>query len=118
MSTTPRTIKATNARIDTLEAKLDQILAYVEPKAPAKTRKTTARKPARKPAAPKRTAQPKADLGRKGWNRALTALARSKGALTEGTSVYAYVLEYWTEVQSLREQGKTPAEALEFILAV
>lgn len=38
MSTTRTTLATTNARIDSLEAKLDRILAAIEPTAPAKTR--------------------------------------------------------------------------------
>lgn len=78
-------------------------------KAPAKRR---TRKAAPKKAAPKRTEQPKADLGRKGWNRALTASARAAGKCDCGASVYAAVLANWDAAQAMRDAGLSPAQAL------
>jgi hypothetical protein len=115
MSTNRRTVAQAHERLDALEAKLDLILAAVEPKAQAATRKKAAPKRAKKAApAPKRTAQPKADLGRKGWNRSVCALARSMGQ-GHTQSIYREVMDAWATVQECREAGMTPAEAIAYL---
>ena len=57
-------------------------------------------------------AQAKADLGRKAWNRTVTAKARLMGRHADGRSVYAHVTDAWVDVQAMRAQGMTPDEVL------
>jgi len=116
----------TQTQIDALIAAKVDLNEFFGANAPAKTAPTPARKATTKPvtrkastarkAPAKRTAQPKADLGKKGWNKALTALARSQGAHTSGVSTYRVVQDAWAQAQELREAGKTPAQALKAIL--
>lgn len=111
-TTTRKTVAGAYAEIGALRTEMSDgfavLLAAIEGTQPAKT---VTRKPKARKAAPKRTAQPKADLGRKGWNKALSGLARSKGS-TGGVSVYSQVIAQWDRAQALRDAGKTPAQAL------
>jgi hypothetical protein len=111
MSTNTRvTLASTNARIDTIEAKLDAILARLEPTAPARkpAKKTPAKKAQAKPAT--KGAQTRATLSRKDWNRTVTAKARFAGGDT-----YKRVLAAWADLQEAREAGMTPDEALALV---
>jgi hypothetical protein len=108
MSTNTRvTLASTNARIDTIEAKLDAILAHLEPTAPARkpAKKAPAKKAPAKPAT--KGAQTRATLSRKDWNRTVTAKARFAGGDT-----YKRVLANWALVQECAARNETPDQAL------
>lgn len=121
MSTTTRkTVASAHARIDALDAKLDQILAVLEAREPAKTVRAPKARKAKADPKPTKGAQTRETLSRTEWNRTLTAKARlagkyDKGA-RKGTSVYAFVVAAWDQAQKSREAGMTPDEALALFL--
>ena len=87
MSNNRVTLASTNARIDSLESKLDAILAHLEPKAPAKPQPKAAKAP--KKAAPKKP-QPKADRKLcKATRLAFIAAAAKQGVDFSGWSTKA-----------------------------
>lgn len=95
-----------------VEALAKPVVVASEPVAkttPARTRKASTRKPAAKVT---KGAQTRESLSRKDWNRTLTAKAKLAGKYDDGTSVYAYVIANWDEVQGQREAGMTPDEVL------
>jgi hypothetical protein len=115
------TVATLAARMDANEAvtkanseALARIEALLTDKAPAKpvTRKPATRKPA-KAAAPKKGALTREDLSRKDWNRTLTTLAKTQ---PKGSGAYKAVLDAWADVQTMRDSGYTPAEALAEII--
>lgn len=121
MTTNTRaTVASAHARIDALDAKLDQILAAIATNAPAKTvrkpaqKKTTTRKAAPKKAAPVKVtkgAQTRESLTRKDFNRTVTTKARLQGG-----DAYKRVIAAWAQVQEAAKAGMTPDEALALVL--
>lgn len=109
------TIATTNARIDAMDARLDEVLALLRAQAPAKTVRTPARKATSKKAPVAKVtkgAQTREVLSRKDWNRTLTTKARFMGG-----PAYKTLLASWDEAQTARDAGMTPDEALASILA-
>lgn len=103
MSTTPRnTVASAHARIDALDAKLDRILAVLDPAAVAKPAKAPAK--ARKAAKPKASAKP---VTAKALCKA-TRLAFIAAAKAEGTD-FAHMSTKAIAAMCIEEPALVPA---------
>lgn len=132
-------ISDVETRLDTLEGtvtagfdRLAGMIGSLTPEAPAKVtarkapaKKRASRKPAAKKAAPRKgsvikSAQTKAQLGRKGWNDTFSALVRTSGLRfgPEQVSLYRASMDRWTLVSAERDAGRTPAEVVDLVIQV
>lgn len=91
--------------LESLESKIDRLLAHVDADAPAKT---TRKAPKARDAKPAQARKPLTKAQRKAWNSKITSLA----AHGRKAGTCKALMARWEEAGTLRDAGVTPKQAL------